>query len=103
MKKKKSGNISFKSSREVGKFLGLSDIEINLILQKKALIRKLNNKRLELGLSQVELAHMVGTKQPAIARMESGLVSEVSMDFLLKIAMALDISVTIKPTTKIAA
>jgi len=100
MKKK---DIKFKNSREFGKFLGLKDIEVDLILQKKKLIERLKNKRLELNISQVELANIVDTKQPAIARMESGLVSEVSMDFLLKIAMVLDISVIIKPKTKIAA
>ena len=96
-------NIKFKSSRELGKFLGLKDIEKDLILQKKKLIETLKNKRLQLKISQTELARMAGTKQPAIARMESGLVSDVSMDFLLKIAMVLDMSVTIKPKTKIAA
>ena len=39
---------------------------------------------------------MVKTKQPAIARMESGLVSEVSFDFLAKIALVLDVSFTFK-------
>jgi predicted XRE-type DNA-binding protein len=101
--KTKRQNIVIKNSMELGKFLGLSKIETNLILQKKKLIERLKNKRLELNVSQVELANMVNTKQPAIARMESGLVSDVSMDFLLKIAMALDMSVTIKPKTKIAA
>jgi len=101
--KKKGQNIIIKNSMELGRFLGLSDIDTNLILQKKKLIERLKNKRLELDISQTELAHMAGTKQPAIARMESGLVSDVSMDFLLKIAMVLDMSVTIKPKTKIAA
>jgi hypothetical protein len=41
------------------------------------------------------LGKLVGTLQPAIARMESGLVSQVSMDFLLKIALAMNVSVTI--------
>ena len=87
----------FKSSNAFGKALGLSNVEMSLIHQKKKLISDIKNKRLKLGLSQVELAKMIDTKQPAIARMESGLVSEVSMDFLLKIAMILDMSVTIRP------
>jgi hypothetical protein len=40
---------------------------------------------------------MVESKQPAIARMESGQVSEVSLDFLCKVAMVLEVSFTIKP------
>jgi len=39
---------------------------------------------------------MVQTKQPAIARMESGLVSEVSFDFLAKVALVLGVSFTFK-------
>lgn len=93
----------FKTAIEFGKAIGLSNIDMELIQQKKKLIKKLKNKRLELNISQTELANMLGTKQPAIARMESGLVSEVSMDFLLKIAMILNISITIKPVIKMAA
>ncbi|MCX6112785.1 MAG: helix-turn-helix transcriptional regulator [Proteobacteria bacterium] len=93
----------FKTAREFGKAIGLSHIEMDLIQQKKKLITKLKDKRMELNISQAELANLVGTKQPAIARMETGLVSEVSMDFLLKIAMLLEMSVTIKPTIKTAA
>jgi hypothetical protein len=37
----------------------------------------------------------VGWQQPAIARMESGLASQVSMDFLLKIAIAMNVTFTI--------
>jgi hypothetical protein len=36
---------------------------------------------------------MLDSKQPTIARMESGLISEVSLDFLAKVAIALDISI----------
>jgi len=93
----------FKTAKEFGKAIGLSDIDMELIQQKKKLIKMLKEKRLELNISQTELATMLGTKQPAIARMETGLVSEVSMDFLLKIAMVFNISVTIKPIVKIAA
>jgi transcriptional regulator with XRE-family HTH domain len=46
--------------------------------------------------SQAQLATLVGSKQPAIARMESGLDSEVSLDFLAKVAIALDVSFTFK-------
>lgn len=87
----------FKSAEEFGKSLGLSKIEMELIRQKKKLIEKLRKARELKGLSQAELAHMVSSKQPAIARMESGQVSEVSLDFLCKVAMALEVSVTIRP------
>lgn len=87
----------FKSSKDFGMALGLSEIEIQLIQQKKKLIERLKETRLKKGISQAKLAGLVGSKQPAIARMESGQISEISMDFLLKVSLALEISVTIKP------
>jgi ribosome-binding protein aMBF1 (putative translation factor) len=87
----------YKSSSEFGRSLGLSDIEMELIRHKKRLIEKLRKVREQKGLSQAELAAMVDSKQPAIARMESGQVSEVSLDFLCKVALTLEVSITIKP------
>lgn len=86
----------YKSIKEFGKSLGLSEIEMELIRQKKKLIEKFKNTRLKKQITQAQLAKMVGSKQPAIARMESGLVSEVSLDFLAKIALALDVVLTIR-------
>lgn len=87
----------FKNAEEFGRSLGLSDLEIELIRHKKKLIEKLRKVREQKGLSQAELAEMVNSKQPAIARMESGQVSEVSLDFLCKVAMVLEVSITIRP------
>jgi ribosome-binding protein aMBF1 (putative translation factor) len=86
----------YKSADEFGKALGLSAIEMELVRQKKKLIEKLRKVREQQGLSQTELAHKVSSKQPAIARMESAQVSEVSLDFLCKIALILGVPVTIK-------
>jgi DNA-binding XRE family transcriptional regulator len=52
---------------------------------KKELIRL----RLEKGLSQKDLAELVGTKQSAISRLENGSYNP-SIEFLNKIAIALD-------------
>jgi ribosome-binding protein aMBF1 (putative translation factor) len=87
----------YKSVKDFGLAIGLSKFDIELIRQKKKLIGKLKVAREKQGVSQAKLATMIGSKQPAIARMESGQVSEVSMDFLLKVALALEISVTIRP------
>lgn len=86
----------YKSAHEFGNSLGLSKLEMELILQKKRLIEKLRKVREQKGISQAALANLVSSKQPAIARMESGRVSEVSLDFLCKIAMVLEVTVTIK-------
>ena len=92
----KDKNKKFKSTKELGTFLGLSDLDMELVQQKKKLIEKLKKARLDQEISQAELAVMVETKQPAIARMESGLISEISFDFLAKVALALGVSFTFK-------
>lgn len=88
--------IKYKSIEAFGKSIGLSSIEIELIRQKKKIAENLRKVREAQGLSQTELAKMVLSHQPAIARMESGQMSEVSLDFLCKVALALDVSVTIR-------
>jgi transcriptional regulator with XRE-family HTH domain len=47
------------------------------------------------GLTQAQLAEMVGTRQPSIARLENG-SSVPSLSFLERIADALDATVEIK-------
>jgi DNA-binding XRE family transcriptional regulator len=49
---------------------------------------ELINLRIEKGLSQKQLAELIGTKQSAISRLESG-NSNPSVEFLSKIAHAL--------------
>jgi transcriptional regulator with XRE-family HTH domain len=51
--------------------------------------------RLLRGLTQTQLAAMVGTRQPSIARLENG-SSVPSLSFLERIAEALDATVEIK-------
>jgi predicted transcriptional regulator len=53
------------------------------------------------GLTQTQLAEMVGTRQPSIARLENG-TSIPSLSFLNKIAAALNARIEVKliPETK---
>ena len=51
--------------------------------------------RIQRGLSQEQLAEKVGTKQPSIARLESGR-STPNLDFLRRVAAALDAQVEIR-------
>ena len=53
------------------------------------------------GLTQAQLAEMVGTRQPSIARLENG-TSTPSLSFLTKIAEALGVMIEFKliPDTK---
>lgn len=87
----------YKSVEEFGRSLGLSDLDMELIRQKKKIVEKLKKARLAQNLSQAQVAAKVGSKQPAIARMESGALSEVSMDFLARIALVLDVAISIRP------
>lgn len=95
--KKENGSIKFKSVDEFGIGIGLTRNDIALIKAKQELIEKIKKARIKKKISQKQLAEMLGTKQPSIARMESGIVSEVSFDFLVKIAMLLETSFTFQP------
>ncbi len=57
-------------------------------------ITVLIKRRIEKGFTQRELARRVGTKQSAIARLESGTYNP-SLDFLKKVTHALDARVRI--------
>jgi len=55
-----------------------------------ALAEEIVTLRTELNMTQKELASRVGTSQPAIARLESGKYTNVSMRFIRKVAQALN-------------
>ena len=69
------------------------------------LIRDILLRRSELNLSQMELAKLVGTRQPAISRLERG-DGNININTLRKIADALnadlDISLKARPHTRTA-
>jgi DNA-binding XRE family transcriptional regulator len=92
----------YESIEDLGKTLGLSKAEIALIREKKKAIAKLKAARERKGLTQAQVAKLADTKQPAIARMEAGLVSEVSLDFLFKVAWVLNVKLTIHSTEEAA-
>ena len=94
--------IRYKNSEDFGRSLGLDAVDIEMIQQKKRLIEKLKVSRIKKGLSQAQLAKLVDSRQPAIARMEAGQTSQVSMDFLIRVAMVLRVSVIIKPLPEAA-
>lgn len=52
------------------------------------------------GLTQTQLAEMVGTRQPSIARLENG-SSTPSLSFLSKVAAALNAKIEVKLVSKI--
>ncbi len=55
------------------------------------LVKQLIRFRLSRNLSQSQLAKLVGTSQPAIARLESGNHRNMTLGFLSRVARALDL------------
>jgi ribosome-binding protein aMBF1 (putative translation factor) len=72
-------------------FLGLSDQEAALVELRLALSRSVRERRLKLGLSQVELASRLGSSQSRVAKLE-GADATVSIDLLIRGLLALGAS-----------
>lgn len=88
---------------QFGSKIGLSELDKHIIHQKNKTITFLKNVRLKKQVSQIALAKKLGTKQPAIARMEAGHVGDVSFDFLVRVAFVLGVSIQMVETQKKAA
>ena len=70
--------------------------EYEALIPKYAMIQRLIERRNELSLTQLQLANIVWMKQPAIARLESGL-NNVNVGTLFKVTSALGLAVEFKP------
>jgi predicted transcriptional regulator len=62
---------------------------------KYEIIQSLIKRRNQLRISQSQLARTVGTKQPAISRLERGEFNNVTLSTLIKVAQALDLELDI--------
>jgi predicted XRE-type DNA-binding protein len=62
---------------------------------KYEMIQSLIKRRNQLRISQSQLARTVGTRQPAISRLERGEFNNVTLSNLIKIAHALDLDLDI--------
>ncbi len=69
----------------------------DIITQRQKIISQLIAARLERGLTQSQLAEIIGTKRSNISRIESG-GQNISLDMLLKISEAVgkNLSVTLE-------
>lgn len=65
-----------------------------IVLQRQDMIAQLVEARLEKGISQAELARMIGTQRSSICRLESG-AQNPTLDMVLKIASALGKTVSL--------
>lgn len=70
--------------------------EYEALKPKYDMIQRLIERRNELRLSQVQLANIIGTQQPAIARLENG-EHNTTIGTLFKVAAALGLDVELKP------
>ena len=66
----------------------------SIIKMRQSIISKLTQARLEKGISQAQLAEMIGTQRSNICRIESG-TQNLSLDMLIKISQALDKDVSV--------
>ena len=62
---------------------------------KYAMIQSLIKRRNQLRISQSQLARTVGTRQPAISRLERGDFNNITLSTLIKVAHALDLDLDI--------
>jgi DNA-binding XRE family transcriptional regulator len=69
--------------------------EYDALKPKYEMIRSLIERRNKLGISQTELARIIGTKQPAISRLEKGDYNTTLSTFF-KVADALDLDISLK-------
>src|SRR5512134_1354278 len=72
-------------------FLDLSEQEAALVDLRLALSRSVRERRLKLGLSQVDLASRLGSSQSRVAKLE-GADASVSIDLLIRGLLALGAS-----------
>lgn len=72
-------------------FLVLSQQEAALVELRLALCRSVRERRLKLGLSQVELASRLGSSQSRVAKLEAA-DATVSLDLLIRGLLALGAS-----------
>ena len=72
-------------------FLGLTSEEDEFIEMKIALSDDVKRRRVEQGMTQAEMAELIGSSQSRVAKMESADVS-VSLDLLVRTILALGAS-----------
>ncbi len=73
--------------------------EYEVLKPKYEMIRSLIKRRSQLRISQTELARIIGTKQPAISRLEKGDYNTTLSTFF-KVADALDMDISLKARRK---
>jgi predicted XRE-type DNA-binding protein len=83
--------------RNVFKDLGVPNAEEHLV--KAQLVFKIDGIRKERGLKQIEMASLLGIRQPDISKMLRGEFRQFSLERLLRFLVALnqDVEIVVKP------
>ena len=76
---------------DTDQFLGLTDAEAEFIHVKLSLAKELKDRRLDRGLSQTQLATIVGSSQSRVAKME-GAAPSMSADLRIPTLLKLSAS-----------
>jgi predicted transcriptional regulator len=74
--------------------------EYESLKPKYEMIQSLIKRRNQLCMSQSQLAKVIGTRQPAISRLERGEFNDVTLSTLAKVANALDLDLNISLKVK---
>jgi len=69
--------------------------EYEALKPKYDVVRMLIERRSKLGMSQTELARIIGTRQPAISRLENG-DSNTTLSTLFRVTEALGLDISLK-------
>ena len=69
--------------------------EYDALRPKYSIIRSIIERRNQLQISQAQLAEIIGTKQPAISRLENG-AHNTTLSTFFKVADALDLDVSLQ-------
>ncbi len=74
--------------------------EYERLKPKYDMIRSMIRRRNQLRMSQSQLAKTIGTRQPAISRLERGEFNTITLSTLIKVANALDLDLDISLKAK---
>ncbi len=81
---------------DFGKDLGLSQDQIEIAKLKTKLKERIRKRAQKLNLSMPEIAEMCGLTRTVVSGIINGSLQSVSMERLLRLAFALDLSVDLK-------
>ncbi|MCB9091209.1 MAG: XRE family transcriptional regulator [Halobacteriovoraceae bacterium] len=87
---------TYKNINDFGKDLGLSKEQVQIAKLKTKIKKSIQEKAEKIDFSITEIADMSGLARTTVSGIINGSLQSVSMERLLKLAFALDLSVDLK-------